>query len=369
MRTSILRLREAHPRWGPSRILAGLRREPVLRGLQLPSPASIGRYLHQWPRFRRPPKRKAPSSERPQAPTEVHQRWQMDFKMGIPLGDGTLVNMYTVRDPVGAGSIGAFLFPAGRVGKALQGVSWEQARQVLRTCFARWGTLPREVQTDWESALTGHTPDPFPSLFTLWLQGLGIQHLKIRRHTPTDNAEVERCHRTLYEYAIQGNEEASVAQLQAILDRSVVELNTELPSRAHGCAGKPPTLAHPELLQPLRPFQPEHELALFALKRVDAYLSTFTWKRKVGKTGQVHLGKQRYSVGRPYARQQVLVRFSPQERHFVFYEAETEQEIKRLPAKGLDVPDLTGLAPWPVGLGPQQLPLPLPASPDGVGFQ
>lgn len=290
--------------------------------------------------------------------------------MGIPLQDGTPVNLYTVRDPVGAGSIGASVFQAGRVGQAPRGVSWEQTRQVLQACFARWGTLPKEVQTDQESALTGHTSDPFPSLFTLWLQGLGIQHLRIRPHTPTDQAEVERCHRTLSEYAIQGNEGASVEQLQGILDRSVTELNMELPSRAHGCEGKPPILAHPELLQPPRPFRPEHELALFDLKRVDAYLATFTWERKVGKMGQVQLGKQRYTVGRAYARQQVLVRFAPQGRQFVFYEADgTGREIKRLPAKGLDVSDLTGLASWPVGLGPQQLPLPLPTPSGGVGFQ
>lgn len=249
---ALLRLRQEHPRWGPSRILAGLRREPSLQGLKLPSPASIGRYLHQWPCFRRPPKQRIPS-ERPQAATRVHQRGQVDFKTGIPLQDGTLVNLHTVRDPVGAGSIGAFVFPAGQVGQAPRRVSWEQVRQGLRTCFVRWGTVPEEVQTDREAVLMGHTPDPFPSLFPLWLQGLGIQRRWIRPHTPTDNAEVERCHRTLYEYAIQGNEGASVEQLQAILDRSVTELNTELPSRAHGCEGKPPILAHPELLHPLAP--------------------------------------------------------------------------------------------------------------------
>ena len=37
----------------------------------------------------------------------------------------------------------------------------------------------------------------------------------------------------------------------------------------------------------------------------------------------------------------------------------SEKTIKRLPAKGLGVGDLTGLETWPIGLGPQQLPLPL----------
>jgi transposase InsO family protein len=339
-----------------------MKKRPSLRGLALPSTASIGRYLHQWPRFRRQSQRK-PSAEKPHAAVRVHQRWQVDFKMGIALRSGTLVNLHTVRDPVGAACIGAFVFPSGRVGRRPKNVRWEQVRSVLRMCFAHWGTLPAEVQTDNEVALTGNTREPFPSLFTLWLRGLGIEHLLIRRGKPTDNAEVERCHRTLNEFAVVGHEGASVTQLQQILDQAVYVLNAELPSRAQGCEGRAPIVAHPELLQRRRPFQPEYELALFDLKRVDTYLATGAWERKVGKTGQVEVGSHRYTVGRAYARQQVLVRFDPTDRHLVFCQADrADQEIKRLPAKGLDVPDLTGLALWPLGLGPQQLPLPLTIS-------
>ena len=194
---------------------------------------------------------------------------------------------------------------------------------------------------------------------TLWLKGLGIDHLVI--HNVTSNAEVERCHRTVNDYAVIGNESKTPEQLQRILDEAIHELNFELPSRAKDCAGRPPVVAHPELLQPRRPFQPEQELALFDLKRVDAYLATFTWRRIVDKNGRVSLGGQRcrYSVSRTYARCEVTVRFDPTDRHFVFSEVPSGTTIRRLPAKGLDASDLTGLEPWPTGLGPQQLPLPL----------
>ena len=131
----------------------------------------------------------------------------------------------------------------------------------------------------------------------------------------------------------------------------------------------PPVTAHPELLQPRRPFQPEHELAHFDLNRVGAFLATFTWQRKVGKTGQIEVGRQRYSVERAYSRRSVLIRFDPADRHFVFYDIDDpEVEMRRRPAKGLDVSDLTGLAQWPHGLGNQQLPLPL-FIPEGVDCQ
>ncbi len=363
----VLRLRLKHPRWGPNRIRERLKKIPSLRYLPLPSEASIGRYLHQWPRFRRRPKPQS-IGKRPKEATRVHQRWQIDFKMGIALKDGILVNLHTVRDPVGETCLGAFVFSAGKVGQQPKKVTLKRVRSVLRACFARWSTLPDEVQTDGESVLIGQPQDTFPSTFTLWLKGLGIDHLVIRPGKPTDNAEVERCHRTINEYAIVGNEDVDVTQLQGILDEAVYELAFELPSRAEGCAGLPPLIAHPELLQPRRPFRPEYELATFDLKRVDAYLATFTWERRVGKTGQITLGgrHQYYSVGRPYARHQVLVRFDPADRHFVFYDANSpEEEIGRQPARGLDIADLTGLEAWPIGPGPQQLPLPLPIS-EGV---
>lgn len=367
VRYCILRLRLEHPRWGPSPILNGLRKRPSLRGLRLPSVSSIGRYLHQWPRFRRQGK-KSMDRQRPHQPTEVHQRWQLDFKMGIALKNGSQVNLHTVREPVGAACIGAFVSAADQVERNPRKVTLEEVRATLRTCFTRWKTLPDEIQTDGEVLFIGQPQDSFPSVFTLWLTGLGIKHLVIRPGKPTDNAEVERCHRTVNDYAVVGNEDASLTRLQEILDQSVDELNRELPSQAKDCKGRPPLEAHPELLEPRHPFQPSHELALFDLDRVDAYLATFTWQRKVGKTGQISLGRQhqRYSVGRAYARRQALVRFDPHERHFVFYDdEEPDQEIGRRPARNLEVSDLTNLATWPEGLVPQQLPLPL-FIPEGV---
>jgi hypothetical protein len=363
----ILRLRLEHPRWGPSPILNSLRKRSSLRGLRLPSVSSIGRYLHQWPRFRRR-RRQGMERQRLHQPTEVHQRWQLDFKMGIALKNGVQVNLHTVREPVGAACIGASVSAAGQVGRNPRKVTLEEVRSTLRTCFTQWKTLPDEIQTDGEGLFVGQPQDSFPSTLTLWLTGLGIDHLVIRPGKPTDNAEVERCHRTLNDYAVVGNEDAELTQLQRILDKSVDELNQELPSRAKDCQGLPPIRAHPELLEPRHPFLPSHELALFDLERVDAYLATFTWQRKVGKTGQITLGgrHQRYSVGRTYAYHQVLVRFDPHDRHFVFYDVQDpDHEIGRRPANGIEVTDLTGLATWPASLIPQQLPLPL-FTPKGV---
>jgi transposase InsO family protein len=350
-------------------ILYHLGKRASLKGLALPSPAQIGRYLHQWPRFRRKPKKKT-KDKRPDPPTQVHQRWQFDFKTDIALRDGTVVDLHTVRDPVGEVCVGAVVYATERINTRTKRVPMPDARSTLRRCFDLWNTRPDQVQTDGEPTLVVSSDDAFPSTFTLWLRGLGIEHLVTRSGKPTDNAEVERCHRTVNDYAIVGNEKHPIIELQHILDEAVLDLAFDLPSRAEGCAGRAPIEAHPELMDTRHPFRAEHELALFDLKRVDAFLSTFTWTRKVGKTGQITLGGQHeyYSVGRDYAQQEVLVRFDPADRHFVFYLPNSQQdednpeaspEIGRRPARNLQVEDLTGLASWPDGLVAQQLPLPL----------
>ena len=365
----VLRFRLKHPRWGPKSIRYHLSKVPSLKGLALPSRPQIGRYLHQWERFRRKPKK--PSEDtRPDPPTEVHQQWQVDFKINIGLEDGTTVDLHTVRDPVGEACLAAVLHSTQQVNTRTKRVSMQDVRTTLRRCFDIWNTLPDEVQTDGESTLVTSREDGFPSIFTLWLAGLGILHRVIRRGMPTDNAEVERCHRTVNDYAIVGNQHHPVVELQSILDDAVLEMAIDLTSRADGCAGRTPAEAHPELFQPRRFFRAERELAVFDLGRVDDFLSTFTWTRKANKTGQVCIGgqTQRYSVGRAYAHKQIWIRFDPSDRCFDFYrptpvhsepELERLREIGRRPARNLEVEDLTGLTTRPADLVPQQLPLPL----------
>jgi hypothetical protein len=360
VRFLILRLKLKHPHWGPNRILYHLQKRPSLSGLSLPSEASLGRYVHQWDRFHRPPSSRKPT-QRPCQPTRVHEIWQIDFKVGICLPDGK-VNLHTIRDPFGKAYIGGYLYPA-TPGLIPSRVPMEDVRTSLRLCFKQWSTLPEMVQTDGEPSLIGKPNDTFPSRFTLWLTGMGIEHRIIRCGKPTDNAEVERAHRTLYDYAILGNEGCCLQQLQTIMAGAVQELNQDLPSNAEGCAGQAPLVAHPSLRQPRLPYQPEHELAWFDLKRVDAYLATYIWERKVDVNGIVYMG-DRYALGRAYARQVVKVRFDPQDRTFVCFRNsvdDQEEELRRWPARHMDVEGLTGLIPQPlpVGIGPLQLALPL----------
>ncbi len=357
VRYVILRLRLEHPRWGPDSILLHLKKRPSLQGMKLPSRTAISRYIAQWKELRRPRRPAGKRRTRPEPATTVHQRWQVDFKERIKLDDGTTVHLYTSCDQFSGACIGATLI----VTPPRRRIQFEEVRAFLRTCFARWGTLPREIQTDGEIALVGRTmKEAFPSRFTLWLIGLGINHLVIRSRRPTDNAEVERWHRTLNEYVIVGNEHKSAKELEQALQQAHEELLHERPSRAKECNGRPIAVAYPELLTPTHSFQADQELARFDLSRVDNYLARFSWRRLVSENGQIAIDQQRrFLVGRQHANKEVLVRFDPADRHFVFYDPEaTDNELNRRPAKDLEVADLTGIAEWPFGRGVQQLPLP-----------
>jgi transposase InsO family protein len=356
VRYVILRLKVAHVHWGPRRIGYHLQQRPALVGHRLPSATQIGRYLHQWERFRRPARRARALREPPIAALRVHQCWQVDFKLGLAMTDGTQVNLHTVHDPVGEVCIVARVTLAGPVGRKPPRVRLDELQTTLRLGFCRWGTLPEEIQTDNEALFTGNPTERFPARFTLWLAGLGIRHQTIRPGKPTDNAAVERNHRTLNEYVVSDQAIASLAACQQLLDQAWYELAFALPSYAQGCAGQPPVVAHPELLHQPRPYQAHFEWALFDLHRVERFLAQFTWSRKV-TAGQVSLGGQHhyYSVGRAYAKQQVWVRFDPVDRHFVFFaDANATQALVRRSARHLTLAELTGMPP-----APQQLALEL----------
>jgi transposase InsO family protein len=295
----------------------------------------------------------------------VHACWQLDFKTGIALADGSQVNLHTVRDPVGEVCISAAITLAGRAGDAPQQVTLAEVQTTLRAGFLRWGTLPDAIQTDHQALFVAQAEDAFPTRFSLWLVGLGIEHRLIQPGQPTQNAAVERAHRTLYDYAIVGNEQLSPADLHQVVQQAVYDLAFEFPSRAKHCHAQAPVVAHPDLLQPRRPFYADQELARFELSRVHAYLASFIWRRKVQKNGQISLGgsRLRYSVGKAYAEQTVRIRFDPTDQCFVFYPdgpdtalPDPRSQIRRRPALNLRIAELTGLVIETSG--PQQLPLP-----------
>lgn len=265
----------------------------------------------------------------------------MDAKEKIVLGDETIVTVLQVCEPVACAFLGCFAH-AVQTETHWRKLTLREIQADLRVVFAEFG-LPDGLQTDRERVYGHPATEAFPTLFTLWLVGLGIDHHFTRPGQATDQAHVERGHRTWNDWLTQPQPTPDLTTYHAALVQARYMHNKVLPSWAGDCQGRMPYQAHPEVRIPVRPFVPEAELLLFQLARVDRFLAQFAWQHKVTKSSQVSIGESVYYVGRALAGTQTTVRFDPTDRHFVFAHPQTGKELKRCPAKGLDVPTITGL--------------------------
>jgi len=351
-----IQLKRKHRRWGANCVLVELAKRKKYTDRQLPSrsrlqaifqahcPECVGNWAHHI-KLPKPPKAQA-----------VHEVWQLDHQEGLPLKDGCKATLCNVRDPVGAAIIASQAFEVSTA-KRWRKLTWEQVRQVLRQAFCEWQTMPDCVHTDNEMSLGGNPNDPFPSWLTLWLAGLGIRHAFIRSHRPTDQAEVERCHRTMDAFSDDQDSRAN-------LERERHQHNHLFPGRASDCTGPPPLMAHPELLTARRPYYPEHELARFDIQRVYDLLAATPLDRKVNRNGQITLKGKHYSVGLHLANLHVEVRFVPHSKEWVCYQIGDDgqlEECARRPLVGFDVQTITGFQPAkePQHSPPLQLSIPI----------
>ena len=345
-----------YPRRGADRILVEMRADPLLQQRRLPKPSTLAVFFKATcPELLQ---KRQPSPKQPPKASRVHELWQMDAKEKIVLGDGSIVTVLQVREPYACVFLGCVAH-AVQTERHWRKLRRDEIQGDLRRVFAKFG-LPAAIQTDRERVYGRPATEAFPTLFTLWLAGLGIRHHFTRPAQATDQAQVERGHRTWNDWLAQPEPAADIGTFQAQLDQARYMHNQVLSSNAGDCQSRTPFQAHPEACTPLRPFAPEAELLLFSLERMDYFLAQFTWHHKVTVSGQCFIGEQVYYIGQKYAGLTATVRFDPQNRHFVFAHPQTGKHLKLCPVKGLDIQTVTGLQPeiLPDLSHPFQLPLP-----------
>ena len=360
-----LRLKRQHLTWGAAYVVKKMREHPLLKDKKLPEATTLWRY---WRNFGdRLRKKRHPCEDKLPLSGVAHGVWQLDAKESVPVAGVGATTFNQARDEFGRVTVMHRIHPAEKPDQRVVKLTAAQVQQDCRIAFTQWG-LPDAIQTDRASIFVDADPSPFPTPLTLWWVGLGIEHRLIPRHTPKRNGSVERSHRTLNERTLVGQQFASADALQQKVDADWYELNAECPSRAGGCKGQPPLLAHPELLSARRAYRPEWEQDLFELPRVYSYLASQTWTRTVSQNGQVSLGGEHYGLGRSWAQQTVLVSFDSARGKLIFMQVRAETERGRrlvalapidLDAKGLSVEDITGLPAALSGLPARQLMFPL----------
>ncbi len=315
VRYVVLRLKCAHPHWGPDVIRLELTRRPSLRDKAVPSRSAIARYVQ--PYLARLRARKARVKQRPKSlriqPCGPHEVWQIDVKGDARLGAcGTFAPLMVVEAWTSA-PLATTLLPA-----SLRGVTMRDVQHVLRETFTQWG-LPDYLQMDRGSIFVGSTRLEWPGTLRLWLVGPGIQPLINDPYRPTQNAQVERQNRTWNDHVAVGAAFPTPAAAQHATDQARQDRLAHLPSRNAVCAGQPPLVACPVLAQPRRSFDPAHETALFDHERVELYLADWIWLRTVDAVGYISLANHNISVGRVLQGQVVEVAYDLTLHQFVAY--------------------------------------------------
>jgi len=218
--------REAHPSWGPRKLLLYLaKRHP---DIPLPAPSTVGALLDRHGltkkrRPRRPPKHPGSTPLVTAAPNDV---WTADYKGQFRMGDGVLCYPLTVCD-----AHSRFVLSC----HGLASVEQYAALRQFDRLFREYG-LPTAIRSDNGTPFATQAICGLSRLSVWWIK-LGIDHQRIDPGQPQQNGAHERMHRTLKAETARPPKRDMAAQ-QARFDAWRAEFNAERPHDA--LAGRVP---------------------------------------------------------------------------------------------------------------------------------
>jgi hypothetical protein len=193
-------------------------------------------------------------------------------------------------------------------------------QRVLRQQFGRWG-MPECLRVD-NGLPWGHAND-LPTLFALWLVGLGVHWHWNDPRCPQQNPKVERSQGTGKRWAEPGSCR-SVAELQTHLDVAD-RMQREVYVTP---AGASRLELFPELRHSGRTYTAAWETRVWSLALVEAHLAEYIGVRRVGSGGSVAVYDRLRYVGRQYAGQHILVQYDPQAHRWVMSDIQGK-ELRR----------------------------------------
>jgi hypothetical protein len=184
----------------------------------------------------------------------------------------------------------------------------------MRLWFVTYG-LPLQLQFDHGTPWCAGNSD-LPSLFELWLVGLGIEVVWSRVRRPQDNGIVERCHRTLQSWSTPGHSE-NLEALQRHLDAAILLQREHYPDQS---LGQTRVERFPQFAEVLRPYDSKEQH--WSLVLVYERMARGSWKRKADKSGRISLYNHNYNLGRTFAGLSVWVRFEAKTADWVCSDAQ-----------------------------------------------
>jgi transposase len=361
MRETIKGWREAHPGWGPKTLYAELGNAPYFAEQAKPSPASIGRFLSEQGMTRPYTQRHALPTPKRHPAEQPHQVWEMDARGYSKVPDVGMVSLLNLNDRCSRARLLSYPVWVGQQ-RTTRHPDTEDYQTALRLAFTDWG-LPQQLQVDHESIFVDNkSTSPFPTRLHLWLHGLHVDLVFIRRARPTDQGMTERSHQLWDTQCLLGQHYGDWLALYRALRQRRDFLNYDLPCTA--LHHVPPLTAFPHATYSGRDYRPEWERDLLDMDRVWAYLAQGRWFRQVSRGYTFTLGSHVYYLGKPWSATQIEITFDPDDRHLVCLNDAGDRQA-RCPIKGLTLDTLMGTMASYINLPTFQLALPF----DWADFQ
>lgn len=223
MVAEVVAVRRAHPTWGARKLAEVLARR---FGAEAPAERTVARILVRTGMvqpMRRAWRRASAGVPPPQpkvlAPNDL---WTVDFK-GWWLAGKERCEPLTVRDAFSRFVLAIDVLP---------GTHREPVQELFEKLFERYG-LPKAIQTDNGTPfVSAHGTQGLTRLGVFWLS-LGIEHIRSRPATPSDNGGHERMHRDMAAELERFSALSRRAQQEAC-DRWRHDFNTHRPHEALG---------------------------------------------------------------------------------------------------------------------------------------
>jgi hypothetical protein len=193
-------------------------------------------------------------------------------------------------------------------------------QQALRQQFGRWG-LPQCLRVD--NGVPWGSYNDLPTLFALWVVGMGVRWHWNPPRCPQQNPKIERSQGTGKRWA-EPDTCRTPAELQARLDEAdrmqrEVYVTTAGASRLE---------LFPALQHSGRAYAPGREAKVWSLDLVEDHLAEYLGVRRVGPGGSVGLYDRARYVGRQYAGHSVQVQYDPQAHRWVISDLQG-RELRR----------------------------------------
>jgi transposase InsO family protein len=274
-------MRQAHPAWGPRRILVELHRAQVD---PIPARSTIYRILVRNQLIDPQRRRRRREDYRRWERSRAMELWQMDVMSRVRLTDGTELSVVTGIDDHSRFCVSALLVPRATAKPVCSAL----------TRAMRAHGVPDAVLTDNGKVFTGRFGvTKTEVLFDRICRENGVRHLLTAPYSPTTTGKIERLHKTMRAEFFNEVSGDTIAELQAALDAWVVRYNTERPHLGIGDVVPAQRFA---LAQPGPPQVIDQDPAAGRIPARPAS-AVPPARRVVTRHGTISLARHQYAVG------------------------------------------------------------------------